>query len=288
MASKLLAFDVDENGKVVVSDNKLFELLIIARAAATFSKKMTKISTQGVDGISGFVGYYKHTVDSTVGFTENHDISVASGDIQAALAKVETNINKAYSNTQKSSSKLRVSDYQKETWDFFAELVDLTIDSVRVIADRHKLIKGSDSEYDHNTRIKFNQGDHEWVYSVRTKGEEESVIKAFANGVEIKDIDGPNALVFFLLYKVSWAMAMDCGYDFTVQQLARNQELVRIANKMSNTIGGDAGRYIGIAFNLKHLQTEANISESEALSRVVTDRVRCDKDELKRLKSAFS
>ncbi|WP_296210787.1 hypothetical protein [Psychrobacter sp. UBA3480] len=288
MASKSLAFEVDNNGVVVVSDSKLFELLIIARAAATFSQKMADVNTKGVDGISGFVGYYKHTINSTAGFTGDNDVSIISGDIQTSLARVETNIEKAYSNIQKSTSKLRVSNYQKETWDFFAELVDLTVDSVRVISDRHKLIKGFDGMYDHNTRIKFNQGDHEWVYNVRTKGEEESVIKGFADGVEIKDINGPNALVFFLLYKVSWVIGMDCGYDFMVQQLSRNQELVRIANKVSNIIGGDAARYISIAFNLKHLQAETNISESDALSQVITDQVRCDHDELKRLKSAFA
>lgn len=288
MASKSLAFEVDNTGVVVVSDNKLFELLIIARAAATFSQKMAEVNTQGIDGISGFVGYYKHTINSTAGFTGDNDVSIISGDIQTALARVKTNTDKAYSNIQKSTSKLRVSNYQKETWDFFAELVDLTIDSVRVISDQHKLIKGSDSEYDHNTRIKFIQGHHEWIYNVRTKGEEDSIIKAFANGAEIKDIKGPNALVFFLLYKVSWAIGMDCGYDFIAQQLSRNQELVRIANKVSNVIGGDAARYIAIAFNLKTLQSEASISESDALSQVISDQMRCDKDELKRLKLAFA
>lgn len=288
MSSETLAFTVDEKGIATVSDNKLFELLVIAGLAANFSQKMLEINKQGAKGIGGFVGYYKHMLSGVGSFASDHGIELAGDDIQAILSRIEANIETAYSNTQKNTSKIRVSDYAKESWDFFSELVFLTMDSVRVISDRHKPIKGSDDEYDHNTRFQFSHDQHHWVFNVRTKGRETPVVKGFIDGKEVKVLDEPMTLIFFLLYKVSWVMALDYAYDHIIRQLARNKELVGIANKISNVIGGDAGRYIAAAFNFKYLQSASDMSAGDAVVQVFTEQVRCDQNELQRLKAALA
>lgn len=288
MTSEPAVINIEELALNTNDEKKVFELLLISVAAANYSHKMIDVKSQGTKGIGEFVSYYKHALAGVRSFADEHDIKVVDANMQAVISKVECNIKKAFSNTQKNTSKLRVSDYAKETWDFFAELVNLTVDSVSVISSKHKPLKGSKDEYDHNTRFKFVYGEHEWIYNVRTKGSATSEIKGFANGKEIKSMDEPMALIFFLFYKVAWVMGMDCAYDYIIGQLAHDKELTSTANKISRIISGDSARYIAAAFNIKYLQNEGEMSAEDSVARVFTEQVKCSKDELHQLKTAFA
>ena len=223
-------FNINDEEHIEVLNVPNFELYLLATTALTFLIKTEEDESTAKDGeVPQFISYTRWAIDKINELATSKDIAITTPEMQPITQKAFACIAHAKLKLAEQPSRLKVGDFEKEFWWFYTEAITELLDSVKILKDEHKKIKGSTAEYDHNTRIQFKHGENTWTYNVRIKDNKGLDIKGFMNGAPIAfknvadndDISQEIVTVDYALKNVARCLAMESGFDF----------LCNIANK---------------------------------------------------------
>lgn len=289
-------FAIDDEEHIEIYNSANFELFLLATTALTFLMKNSDDEAKMKEGeMPEFISYTRWAVDKIRELANSQDIDKTTPEIKQITFKVFECIDHAKRKMNEDPSRLKIGDFEKEFWWFYSEAITNLLDSVKILKSEHKKIKGTDDQYDHNTRIQFKHGQNSWTYNVRIKGDRNLDIKGFMNGVSIDfkdcsdndDINQEIVTVEYSLRHIARAIAMEKGFNFLCDIANKEPATVSKARTIAIVLGGNYRNYLLIAkhFNesLKNLLAETNMTETMAASHILNKQLRATDNQVSQI-----
>ena len=277
-------FDFDDNENIILKSGTNFELYLIAAAAITFLIKTEEDADKVKGGdMPAFISYSRWAADKINDLATSRDINNTTPEMKPVIKNVFAALDHARQVMAANPSRSKVGDFEDEFWWFYSEAVESLVDSVKIMKDEHKKMKGTDDDYEHHTRIKFTHGDNSWTYCVRIKDGKPTDIRGFMNGSATKfhDLEKTHEAcqeavnVDFLLKNVARSIALERGYVFLSTLAAKDTTAVSKARTIAIVLGGDYKNYLlpakHFAASFKNVLNDTSMTEDKA-ARLILDK----------------
>lgn len=292
------AFEIDENEHIKILNIPNFEVYLLASTALSFLIKGEEDASQVKDGeIPNFVSYTRWAVDKIGELATSKDINKTTPEMKNIALRAYDSIEYARLKLNEDPSRLKIGDFEKEFWWFYAEALTSMMDTVKILKDEHKKIKGTDDDFDHNTRIKFEHGDNSWTYNVRIKDSKGIDIKGFMNGraIDFDTLNGDNQVsqdlttVVFALKNIARSIAMNKGFEYLCNIASKEVAVVSKARTIAIVLGGDYKNYLLTAkhFNnsLESYMKETTLSKEKAAKHILNKQLRATDSQITQVAS---
>lgn len=286
-------FNINNEEHIEVLNVPNFELYLLATTALSFLIKTEEDESTAKDGdVPQFISYTRWAIDKINELATSKDISITTPEMQPITQKAFACIAHAKLKLTEQPSRLKVGDFEKEFWWFYTEAITELLDSVKILKDEHKKIKGSSDEYNHNTRIQFKHGENTWTYNVRIKDNKGLDIKGFMNGTPIvfkggddsDDINQEIITVDFALKNVARCLAMQRGFDFLCNIANKEPTAVSRARTIAIVLGGDYKSYLlsakHFSESLRNVLNDTTMTEEEAARHILNKQLRASENQI--------